>query len=78
MKRDWMIFAGTLVFAAWAGHSGKNFLCHYTAPLRTSDLKRISWIERVMYAAALSSAESASPKNKCPRAAETLGHSVGI
>lgn len=78
MKRDWLVFIGTLLLAAWVWHSEQKFFCYYTVSFQATDAKKISWMERVLYAAALSSVKDEPAKTKCPRVSETLGQAVGI
>jgi hypothetical protein len=78
MKRDWLVFAGTLLLAAWVWHSEQKFFCYYSVSFQATDARKISWMERVMFAAALSSVPEEPVKRECPRVSETLGHAVGI
>ncbi len=78
MKRDWLVFIGTLLLAAWVWHSEQKFFCYYTVSFQATDATKISWMERVMFAAALSSARDEPVKAACPRDVATLGHTVGI
>jgi hypothetical protein len=78
MKRDWLVFLGTLLLATWVWHSEQRFLCYYTVSYQATNSTKISWMERVMFAAALSSAADQPVKRECPRVSETLGHAVGI
>lgn len=70
------------MLAAWVWHSEQKFFCYYSVSFQATDAKKITWMERVMFAAALSSAESNEmrmpAKTECPRVDETLGHAVGI
>lgn len=83
MKRDWLLLFGTLALAAWVWHSERKFFCYYTASyqsflLPAAQQQKISWMERVLFAAALSSASTPLEKTKCPRDPRPLGQSVGI
>jgi hypothetical protein len=75
MKKDWFVFAATIVLAAWGWHSQQKFFRYFNVEYKTTNAQKITWVERVLYAAALSNVEPPA-KEKCPRAAKRSGHLI--